>query len=81
MICAFGQNETNCLVYAAARGGHVRVGFENNRLHSDGRVAINNAERIEEVRDNLKLAGNGLAVESEIREVLGQNAYSTPAIA
>ncbi len=81
MICAFGQNETECLVYAAARGGHVRVGFENNRLHRDGRVAINNAERIEEVRDSLKLAGNGIAVESEIRDVLGRNAYSTPAIA
>ncbi len=81
MICAFGQNETSCLVYAAARGGHVRVGFENNRLHPDGRVAISNAERIEEVRDSLKLAGNGLAVETEIREVLGRNAYSTPAVA
>lgn len=81
MICAFGQNETSCLAYAAARGGHVRVGFENNRLHPDGRVAINNAERVEDVRNSLSGTGNGIAVRSEISEVLGRNAYSTPAVA
>lgn len=72
MICAFGENETDCLVYAAARGGHVRVGFENNRLHPDGRLAINNAERVDDVRENLVRAGNGIAIKPEIREILGQ---------
>ena len=72
MICAFGENETECLVYAAARGGHVRVGFENNRLHPDGRIAINNAERVEDVCQSLRKAGHGIAIESEIYEVLGR---------
>ena len=72
MICAFGENETECLVYAASRGGHVRAGFENNRLHADGRLAVNNAERIEDVRDSLVAAGNGIATEPEIIDVLGR---------
>ena len=59
-------------MYAAARGGHVRVGFENNRLHPDGRLAINNAERVDDVRENLVRAGNGIAIKPEIREILGQ---------
>lgn len=71
MICAFGQNETECLVYAASRGGHVRVGFENNRLHSDGRLAVNNAERVEDVCKSLMAAGNGIATEPEVMNVLG----------
>jgi len=72
MICAFGENETECLVYAASRGGHVRVGFENNRLHGDGRLAVNNAERVEDVCNALAKAGNGIATEPEIMEVLGK---------
>ncbi|WP_371168115.1 3-keto-5-aminohexanoate cleavage protein [Aliiroseovarius sp. 2305UL8-7] len=48
-ICAFGQNETASLVYAAQKGGKCRVGFENSRLHADGRVASDNSERVREV--------------------------------
>lgn len=72
MICAFGENETDCLVYAASRGGHVRAGFENNRLHSDGRLAVNNAERIDDVCKSLVAAGNGIATEPELMHVLGK---------
>ncbi len=77
MICAFGVNETACLSYAVSRGGHVRVGFENNRLHPDGKLAITNAERVEQVRDTLASAGNGLAVESEISALLGRPGVAT----
>ncbi|SNY90753.1 Uncharacterized conserved protein, DUF849 family [Cohaesibacter sp. ES.047] len=44
--CAFGQGETDCLLDAMRRGGKVRIGFENNLHHSDGRIAHANAERI-----------------------------------
>ncbi|MEZ5937278.1 MAG: 3-keto-5-aminohexanoate cleavage protein [Hyphomonadaceae bacterium] len=44
--CGFGQDETRILAGAAALGGHVRVGFENNLLHVDGEVAASNAERV-----------------------------------
>ncbi|WP_445680733.1 3-keto-5-aminohexanoate cleavage protein [Radicibacter daui] len=40
--CAFGRHETACVTAAALLGGHVRVGFENNRLLPDGQVAANN---------------------------------------
>jgi uncharacterized protein (DUF849 family) len=53
MICAFGKHETDCLLESAREGGHIRVGFENNRLHADGRVAQDNASRVQAVIDAL----------------------------
>lgn len=49
MICAFGSAETACLVYAAEKGGKMRVGFENSLWNADGSLACNNAERVAEV--------------------------------
>jgi 3-keto-5-aminohexanoate cleavage enzyme len=48
-VCAFGRHETDCLVAARTLGGKVRVGFENNLLNADGRLARDNAERVREV--------------------------------
>jgi len=45
-VCAFGVNETACLVEAVRQGGKVRVGFENSLWHADGRLARDNAERV-----------------------------------
>ncbi|MEM6906366.1 MAG: 3-keto-5-aminohexanoate cleavage protein [Pseudomonadota bacterium] len=39
MVCAFGPTELACLSEALHRGGHVRIGFENNIHHPDGRLA------------------------------------------
>ncbi len=52
-VCAFGPDETACLVHAASLGGKVRVGFENNWLMASGAVASSNAERVAEVRAEL----------------------------
>ena len=49
-VCAFGAAETDCLKHAVRSGGKVRVGFENNLLNSDGRVAKDNAERVNRLR-------------------------------
>lgn len=49
-VCAFGQNETASLAYAAQKGGKCRVGFENSRVHADGTMAKDNAERVKAVR-------------------------------
>ena len=43
MVCAFGARETACAVAAAALGGHVRVGFENNLFLPAGVQAPDNA--------------------------------------
>ena len=52
-VCAFGPEETACLAYGAHRGGKVRVGFENSLWNADGRLALDNAERVREVADRL----------------------------
>ena len=49
-VCAFGVQETDCLVAAHRQGGRIRVGFENSLWHADGRVAASNRERVEAVR-------------------------------
>ena len=35
-VCAFGPAEQDCLLAALNQGGHVRIGFENNRTAPDG---------------------------------------------
>jgi uncharacterized protein (DUF849 family) len=49
MLCAFGKEETDCLVQAVRDGGKVRVGFENSLWNKDGSMARDNAERVREV--------------------------------
>lgn len=51
-VCAFGNQETDCLLAAAAAGGKCRVGFENSRTLSNGQIATDNPEK---VRDLLAL--------------------------
>ena len=54
-ICAFGAQETACLVAAAKIGGKARVGFENNRINMDLTCAVNNSERVAELVSKLEL--------------------------
>ena len=49
-VCAFGQNETNCLRAAYLAGGKVRIGFENSLQNADGSFAADNAERVAEIK-------------------------------
>ena len=55
MLCAFGPEETDCLVEAARLGGKARVGFENSLWNADGSIATDNAERVREVRGRIAL--------------------------
>lgn len=48
-VCAFGAEETACLVAAYRMGGKLRIGFENNRLNSDFTCAKDNADRVREL--------------------------------
>ena len=48
-VCAFGKDETDCLLKALSLGGKARVGFENNLYNRDGSLAKNNAERVAEI--------------------------------
>jgi uncharacterized protein (DUF849 family) len=63
--CAFGPKETACLIEAMRQGGKARIGFENNRLNADGSQAADNAERITELRTQVKLVGLSLQQETQ----------------
>ena len=45
-VCAFGKDEARCIDYALSRGGHARIGFENNLFLPNGRIAKSNAELV-----------------------------------
>lgn len=65
-VCAFGRRETACLVEAINAGGNARIGFENNLLNEDGKVAASNAVRVLEL--SRLLAGKN-SVSEALREV------------
>jgi len=42
-VCCFGSREQQAMLEALGKGGHVRLGFENNLLLADGSPAADNA--------------------------------------
>ena len=69
-VCAFGRHESACVMAAAALGGHVRVGFENNLYLSDGARAPDNAALVAQARKGAKLLGRPLADAEAARRML-----------
>lgn len=45
-VCCFGAAEADVMQAAAQAGGHLRIGFENNRVLPGGGVATHNAELV-----------------------------------
>lgn len=73
--CAFGAREHACTVAAAALGGHVRVGFENNFLLKDGTIARDNAALVAQTADAARALGRPLATAADVRAfACGENA-------
>lgn len=54
MICAFGRNEHQCLLAAAAFGGDLRVGFENSLSSANGSIYADNAASVAALNRQLK---------------------------
>lgn len=73
-LCAFGAKETACALAAAALGGHVRVGFENNLLLADGSLAASNAASVEAVARSVRAIGRPLADAAEGRRLMAPGA-------
>ncbi|MGI9366341.1 MAG: 3-keto-5-aminohexanoate cleavage protein [Rhizobiaceae bacterium] len=48
-VCAFGRNETACLMRAIKEGGKARIGFENNLIDADGSLSPSNEARVREL--------------------------------
>jgi 3-keto-5-aminohexanoate cleavage enzyme len=66
-MCAFGTQEHACAIAAAALGGHARVGFENNLLLRDGKVAPDNAALVRQVAQGAAALNRPLATADQIR--------------
>lgn len=77
-VCAFGARETACAVAAAAMGGHVRVGFENNMTLPDGSPAADNAALVRAAADGMAAIGRPLATADQARALLGAAAMANP---
>jgi 3-keto-5-aminohexanoate cleavage enzyme len=66
-MCAFGAAEHACAAAAAAFGGHVRVGFENNLLLKDGTQAPGNAALVAQAAELARCLGRPLATADDVR--------------
>lgn len=67
-VCTFGRHENAAALAAAERGGHVRLGFENNLLLCDGTPARDNAELIAQFCRSMSHLHRRPATADEIRE-------------
>lgn len=70
MACAFGSGEITCLRRTIELGGHVRVGFENAITDPHGRLAKDNAERVELVASVARNVGRELASPLEAKGII-----------
>lgn len=77
-MCAFGWRENACAMVAAALGGHVRVGFENNLLLANGATAPDNAALVAQVAQGARLLGRPLADGDCARALLAAPAQPSP---
>lgn len=66
--CAFGAAEHACTTAAAALGGHVRVGFENNLCLKDGSTAPDNAALVRQAAEAAACLGRPLASADAVRQ-------------
>ncbi len=69
-MCAFGSREAECAVYAAKKGGHVRVGFENNLVLPDGNIAPSNSALVAATRTELVEGGLQVMNVKDVQELL-----------
>jgi len=50
MVCGFDKQEFEVAEAAVARGGHIRIGFENNCYRPDGSLSDDNSEQVRYMR-------------------------------
>lgn len=56
-VCAFGRAEQDCLIAGLERGGHARIGFENNRTAPDGTLFESNERSVDTFVERAARAG------------------------
>jgi uncharacterized protein (DUF849 family) len=70
-ICAFGGNENACVKYALEKGGHARIGFENNHLMIDQSTAPSNAALVQQF---VETSGTRPYTAAEVRQLFNAQA-------
>jgi uncharacterized protein (DUF849 family) len=70
-VLAAGRMQMRMAEQAAAMGGHVRVGLEDNLHIAKGQLATSNAEQVAKVRGIVEALGRVLATPAEARSMLG----------
>lgn len=69
-VCAFGPRESACALTALGLNGHARLGFENNLLLADGKIAPDNAALIRQTVAATYVMGRSVASAAQAREML-----------
>lgn len=69
-VLGAGRNQLNIAATAAAMGGNVRVGLEDNLWAGKGRLAQSNAEQVRAVRQIIEGLGREVATPDEARQIL-----------
>lgn len=72
-VCCFGQGEYSTMQHALGRGGHVRMGFENNLWLADGTLARDNHQLIEQFMTHLENHSRSPATATQLRTLLASN--------
>jgi len=70
-VLAAGRAQVPMATMAAAMGGHVRVGLEDNLWIGKGRLAQSNAEQVRLIRGIVEGLGREVATPEEARAMLG----------
>ena len=69
-VLAAGRNQIPMAAMAAAMGGHVRVGLEDNLYAAKGVLARSNAEQVRQIRGIVEGLGRVVATPDEARAML-----------
>jgi uncharacterized protein (DUF849 family) len=70
-VLAAGRMQVPMATIAAAMGGHVRVGLEDNLYISKGALATSNAQQVRLIRGIVEGLGREVASPAEVRAMLG----------
>lgn len=69
-VLGAGRGQMQIAATAAAMGGHVRVGLEDNLWIGRGQLAQTNAEQVAKIRQVIEGLGLDVATPAEAREIL-----------
>lgn len=69
-VCAFGAQEQACVSAAISRGGHARIGFENNLQLPNGDTASSSTELVVELSKSMQAFKLPIATYDQARQLL-----------